>query len=125
MFFVDSGKAMAEQRSEQRPTGDFGRLLDLLSSELGASKRVEIRRANLIDLLQEALIACRSDYDAALPHVEALIETLDQQRLQIKNTLTKQAKQPVPYLDSHPSAVCTIRRSHRTTWCYTVRCIPH
>lgn len=90
MFFIDSGKAMAELRAQQKPSGDFARLLDLLSSELGAAKRVEIRRANLIDLLQEALTACRADYDAGMPHIEALIETLDQQRMQIKDTLTKQ-----------------------------------
>ena len=90
MFFVDSGKAMSEQKAEQRPSGEFGRLLNLLSSELGAAKRVEIRRANLIDLLQEALVACRSDYDAGLPHVESLIKTLDEQRKVLKDTLTKQ-----------------------------------
>jgi len=90
MFFVDSNQAMAEQGNNQRPTGDFGRLLDLLSNELGAAKRVAIRRANLIDLLQEALTVCRSDYDADLPKVTELAGILEQQRTQIKNTLTTQ-----------------------------------
>jgi hypothetical protein len=90
MFFVDSNRALTEQRNGQRPTGDFGRILDLLSNELGAAKRVAIRRANLIDLLQEALTICRADYDAHQPKVAELSAVLDQQRTQIKQTLTKQ-----------------------------------
>lgn len=90
MFFVDSNRALREQADGQRPTGDFGRLLDLLSTELGAAKRVAIRRANLIDLLQEALTVCRTDYDSAQPKVDELAEVLEQQRTLIKNTLTKQ-----------------------------------
>lgn len=90
MFFVDSLKALQEQQADQQPSGDFGKLLELLSSELGEARRVEIRRANLIDLLQEALTVCHGDYNRELPHVEALITTLDQQRSQIKDTLTKQ-----------------------------------
>lgn len=90
MFFVDSLKALSEQAAEKRPSGEFGRLLDLLSSQLGAARRIEIRRANLIDLLQEALTVCRDNYSRDLPHVEELITTLDQQRIKIKETLTKQ-----------------------------------
>lgn len=90
MFFVDSNRALTEQTQGQRPSGDFGKLLDLLSNELGAAKRVAIRRANLIDLLQEALTVCRSDYDSDQPKVEELAAVLDQQRTQIKNTLTQQ-----------------------------------
>ena len=90
MFFVDSNRALKEQATGQRATGDFGRLLELLSNELGAAKRVAIRRANLIDLLQEALTVCRADYDAGHSHVVELSAVLDQQRLQIKSTLTTQ-----------------------------------
>ena len=90
MFFVDSVKAFQEQQGDNRPSGDFGRLLELLSSQLGAARRVEIRRANLIDLMQEALTHCRSDYDANLPKVQELIETLEQQRTRLKETLTGQ-----------------------------------
>lgn len=90
MFFVDSRRAYSEQQNSQRPTGDFGRLLDLLSTELGASKRVAIRRANLIDLLQEALAVCRADYDAELPRIDELTAVLESQQTQIKTTLTQQ-----------------------------------
>lgn len=90
MFFVDSNRALKEQSKGQRPAGDFGRLLDFLSNELGAAKRVAIRRANLIDLLQEALTVCHADYDADHPKVSELSAVLDQQRAQIKDTLTTQ-----------------------------------
>ncbi|MFN9293814.1 MAG: hypothetical protein ACK6EB_37515, partial [Planctomyces sp.] len=38
-----------------RPTGDFGRLQELLSRQLGSSRRLAVRRANLVDLLEEVL----------------------------------------------------------------------
>lgn len=90
MFFVDSVRALKEQSEGKHPTGEFGRLLDLLGSELSTAKRVEIRRANLIELLQEALTVCRSDYDAGLPAVKALSDTLDEQRTRLRETLTQQ-----------------------------------
>ena len=90
MFFVDSLKAFEEKSSGHRPSGDFGRLEDLLSSELSASRRVEIRRANLVDLLQESLVVCRDDYEKHLPAVQELSETLEAQRQKIKQSLTDQ-----------------------------------
>lgn len=90
MFFVDSLKAYQEQLAHQKPSGDFGRLLDLLATELGAARRIEIRRANLIDLLQEALTVCQGNYQRDLPQVQSLITTLEEQRNQIRDTLTKQ-----------------------------------
>lgn len=90
MYFVDSVRALAEQQEGRLPSGDFRSLLRMLSDQLGTSRRVEIRRANLIDLLHEALTRCRSTYDSALPAVTELQETLDQQRTQIRETLTTQ-----------------------------------
>lgn len=92
MFFVDSRAAYRQQQDGQTPAGEFGRLLELLSHQLGASRRIEIRRANLIDLLQEALQNCRQDYDAQLPQVDGLLETLEQQRNQIRDSLTTQLR---------------------------------
>src|SRR5690606_22149522 len=40
VFFVDSLRALEEQRGERRPSGEFGRLLDVLTTELAASERV-------------------------------------------------------------------------------------
>lgn len=92
MFFVDSQLAFREQQAGQRPGGDFGRLLDLLTTQLGTSRRIAVRRANLADLLEEALTVCQQDYAAALPAVRALQTALGQQRQQLHGTLTAQLR---------------------------------
>jgi hypothetical protein len=92
MFFVDSRRAMLEQTQGQRTSGDFGRLIDLLTNQLGASRRVAIRRANLIDLLEEALTLCRIDYDKRLKDVRSLQDILEQQRTKLRDSLTTQLR---------------------------------
>lgn len=80
IFFVDSLRALREQQAQQRPTGDFRRLQDLLSTELAASHRTQIRRANLIDLVQSALAHCRTHLDRHQPALDRLTETLEEQQ---------------------------------------------
>jgi hypothetical protein len=92
MFFVDSRRALTEQQQGLRPTGDFGRLLELLTNQLGTSRRVAIRRANLIDLLEEAFLSCRQDYDRHLPNVRRIQDVLDEQRKKVRNALTEQLR---------------------------------
>lgn len=90
MFFVDSLQAFEDQQTGHPPRGEFGRLTRLLAEELDSSRRVEIRRANLIELLQEALVDCRREYDHVQPAVLELQDALDTQRKRLKNSLTKQ-----------------------------------
>ncbi|MFO1003883.1 MAG: GTPase [Planctomycetaceae bacterium] len=92
MFFVNSRRAVLEQAQGQRTSGDFGRLIDLLTNQLGASRRVAIRRANLIDLLEEALTLCRIDYDKRLKDVRSLQDILEQQRTKLRDSLTTQLR---------------------------------
>ncbi len=92
MFFVDSRRAFMEQSQGHRPSGDFGRLQELLTNQLGTSRRVAIRRANLIDLLEEALTVCRRDYDQGMPHVRKLQEVLELQRMKLRDALTNQLR---------------------------------
>lgn len=92
MFFVDSRRALAEQVRGQRPSGDFARLMELLTSQLGASRRVAVRRANLIDLLEESLSVCRRNYDQQLPAVRRLREVLEEQKQSIRKSLTEQLR---------------------------------
>ncbi|MGE5195649.1 MAG: hypothetical protein ACM3U2_24410 [Deltaproteobacteria bacterium] len=73
IFFVDSLRALRVQQAGQRPGGDFRRLQDLLSTELAASHRTQIRRANLVDLVQAALDHCR----CYLAHHSASLERLE------------------------------------------------
>lgn len=90
MFFVNSLEALQDQREGRAPRGEFGRLTTLLAEQLNTSRRVEIRRANLVELLQEVLAECRTEYDGTLPAVRELQETLDSQRRQVQASLTQQ-----------------------------------
>ncbi len=78
MFFVDSVAALNESRNGLQPHGEFARLVDLLTRELTVTAAHRIRRANFLDLVGEALAACRERVEAALPPVaqlEAAIQT--------------------------------------------------
>lgn len=88
MFFVDSRRALREQGQGLKPTGDFGRLQELLSSQLGVSRRLAVRRANLIDLLEEVLANSRSDYDVALDGVRRLQQAMDEQQAEMKERMS-------------------------------------
>lgn len=88
MFFIDSRRAIQEQAQGLRPTGDFGRLQELLSSQLGVSRRVAVRRANLIDLLEEVLSLSRTNYDEALPGVRQLQQTLEDHQTELKERMS-------------------------------------
>lgn len=92
VFFVDSLRALEEQQAGQRPSGDFGRLQDLLTTELAASQRVQIRRANLIDLLHAALARCRQLLDENRPGVEQLETVLEEQRQKLTGTMAGQLR---------------------------------
>ena len=93
LFFVDSRKALAEQQQGLRPTGEFGRLQELLARQLGSSRRLAVRRANLIDLLEEVLRAGLSEYDRCLPQVEKLQAVLAEQRENLQRQMSGQLRQ--------------------------------
>jgi len=92
VFFVDSLRALREQQAGQRPSGDFSRLQDLLSGQLAASHRTQIRRANLIDLIQAALDHCRDHLSAHWPELNALEVALEEQRQKLIATMTAQLR---------------------------------
>ena len=88
VFFVDSLRALREQAGGLRPSGDFSRLLDLLSRELGTAQRTQVRRANLLDLVQAALDHCRktlADHELRLVELE---DELERQRQRMLETMT-------------------------------------
>ncbi|MFM7833879.1 MAG: GTPase, partial [Planctomycetaceae bacterium] len=93
LFFVDSRKALSEQQQGLRPTGEFGRLQELLSRQLGSSRRLAVRRANLVDLLQEVLETGQAEYQQRLPQVERLQEFLAEQREQLQRQMSGQLQQ--------------------------------
>lgn len=80
LFFVDSRRALQEQQSGIRPTGDFGRLIDLLFRELSAAQRIRIRRANLLGLVHEVIEHARDAQAGNGKTVEQLETALARQR---------------------------------------------
>lgn len=87
LFLVDALSALQQQRQGRRPGGDFARLEHLLTSRLAASARLEIRRANLIDLLDNALKESQKDYDSAWPAVVTLERALQEQHERLVGSL--------------------------------------
>lgn len=80
MFLVNSKQALQEQLSGIRPTGEFGKLIDLLMQELSTTQRVRIRRGNLLGLVREVLDHAREVLGQHAPQVERLQTALADQR---------------------------------------------
>ena len=80
MFFVDSKRALREQQAGIRPTGEFGRLIDLLLQELSTTQRVRIRRGNLMGLVHEVLAHAREILTQHVPQVKRLEKALADQQ---------------------------------------------
>ena len=89
MFFIDSRRALQDQREDRRPGGDFARLQEVLSSQLAASQRILIRRANLIDLVTAALEHCRNQLAGHVPAVEQLKAALEEQRRKLTGEMSQ------------------------------------
>ena len=79
VFFVDSLNALQDQQVGRRPSGDFARLQDLLTSRIAASQRIQVRRANLLDLIHAALLHCREHVVGNLPAIDRLEIALGEQ----------------------------------------------
>lgn len=88
MFLVDSVGTRTAQRDGLRPTGEFARLHDVLTRELSQSQRVQIRRANLIDLIDAALKHCRNQLAGQWPAIEQLEAALEEQRQKLTAAMT-------------------------------------
>lgn len=89
MFFVDSVQALREQQTGHRPTGDFARLQDLLTTRLAAVQRVQVRRANLLDLAATVLTRCEALTTEGIPGLEQLRVALDRERQEVRRHMTE------------------------------------
>jgi len=83
LFRIDSLGTLADVQAGRVPSGEFGRLVDLLTRELAGVAAARIRRANFLDLAEETLARCRRRIDPLLPAVERLSEAIDQERTQL------------------------------------------
>lgn len=83
IFRVDSLTALEDAQRGLSPRGEFRKLLDLLTGQLAGAAATRIRRANFLDLVDDTLALCGGRLDAALPAVERLAESIEQQRRQL------------------------------------------
>lgn len=89
MFYIDSLKALQEQRQGATLSGDFGRLYETIQTQLAASQRHRIRRANLLDLLQGGLDRSVKNLQEHLPAMRDLQSALDAQHQKVAERLTR------------------------------------
>jgi len=80
IFAVDCPTALADARAGVAPRGEFAALVDLLTRQLAGTAPARIRRANFLDLVDQALESCRRRIDQRLPEVRQLETAIDQQR---------------------------------------------
>lgn len=88
MFFVDSVRALREQQAGQRPTGEFARLQDFLSSRTAAADRLQIRRANLLDLIDSALQRCEQLAAERTPALDRLKQSLTEHQCKLTRAMS-------------------------------------
>lgn len=92
LFFVDSLLALREQQAGQFPSGEMGRLINLLMTQLAESERVGIRRANVIDLLNATLERCRQIFTENRGRIEQLEQGLAEQRGQLGRKMSQRLR---------------------------------
>ena len=93
VFFVDSVRALSDQQTGRRPSGDFARLQDFLTSRIAASQRIQVRRANLLDLIHAALDHCRTHVTAHLPAIDKLEAALESERQKMHAAMTAKLRE--------------------------------
>lgn len=87
VFYVDSLKALEEQRAGQQPSGEMRRLIDLLTRQLAATERSTVRRANVIDLLLAALGRCRELVQSRWNEIAQLEAALAEQQATLRHKM--------------------------------------
>jgi len=92
IFLVDSLSALADAQNGLEPRGEFAALVDLLTRQLAGSAAARIRRANLLDLVDQTLSACIRRIDEGLPAVRKLDEAIQQQRSRLGARLAQEMR---------------------------------
>jgi predicted GTPase len=92
VFLIDSLSALADAQNGLEPRGEFAALVDLLTRQLVGSAAARIRRANLLDLVEQTLSACSRRIDEALPAVRQLDEAILQQRSRLAARLAQEMR---------------------------------
>ncbi len=92
IYFVDSVKALEDQLADRSPDPEFAALQNILSSQLGKSERLQVRRANLLELMQNAIDHCTGKIENALPAVHELESFLKQQQAVLTEQMSQELR---------------------------------
>jgi energy-coupling factor transporter ATP-binding protein EcfA2 len=92
IFRIDSLSALADAQKGIEPRGEFAALVDFLTRQVAGSAAARIRRANLLDLVEQTLAACRRRIEEAFPAVQLLDEAILKQRSRLAARLAEQMR---------------------------------
>jgi len=92
IYFVDSVRALEDQLADRTVDPEFASLQNILSSQLGKSERLQVRRANLLELIQHAIDHCSLKFENAIPEIRELETFLKQQHATLTNQMSRELR---------------------------------
>lgn len=93
LFFVDSLKALQEQKEGKLATEDFGRLQQFLLDQLSQSSRVSVRRANVLDLLGATLSRVDQQVTPSLSECQQLTQQIEEKEAVLRQKIATRFEQ--------------------------------
>ncbi|MFH1301139.1 MAG: GTPase domain-containing protein [Planctomycetota bacterium] len=92
IYFVDSVRALEDQLADRPLEKEFASLQNVLSTQLGKSERLQVRRANLLELIQNAIDHCSHKISIALPAIRELESFLKQQQVSLTSQMSQELR---------------------------------
>ncbi|QDU10553.1 GTPase [Gimesia aquarii] len=92
IYFVDSVRALEDQLADRPLQEEFANLQNILSTQLGKSERLQVRRANLLELIQNAIDHCSQKINTALPAIQELESFLKQQQAALTTQMSQELR---------------------------------
>jgi len=92
IYFVDSVRALEDQLADRPLENEFASLKNILSTQLGTSERLQVRRANLLELIQNAIDHCSQKINLALPAIRELESFLKQQHASLTTQMSQELR---------------------------------
>lgn len=92
IYFVDSVQALEDQLADRPLEKEFASLQNILSTQLGKSERLQVRRANLLELIQNAIDHCSQKFNMGLPAIAELEAFLRQQQALLTTQMSQELR---------------------------------
>tara|TARA_R110002111_G_scaffold258083_1_gene326876 strand:- start:124884 stop:126731 length:1848 start_codon:yes stop_codon:yes gene_type:complete len=92
IYLVDSVRALEDQLADRPLENEFASLQNVLSTQLGKSERLQVRRANLLELIQNAIDHCTHKISVALPAIRELEAFLKEQQVSLTSQMSQELR---------------------------------